>query len=43
MNICMAMGEAAAALCADRGVDPIDLDVSIIQRQLAQWGIDLFD
>lgn len=44
MNICMAMGEAvgiAAALCAQTGVAPRDLDCREVQKILIEKGVDL--
>lgn len=46
MSICMAMGEAvgiAAALCAQSGVTPRQLDVTRLQHAMADVGIELFD
>lgn len=46
MSICMAMGEAvgiAAAMCAESGVTPRELDVKALQKRMAEKGIELFD
>jgi hypothetical protein len=45
MSICMAMGEAvgtAAAMCAERGVTPRQLDVKQLQNRLINKGIELY-
>lgn len=45
MSICMAMGEAvgtAAALCAQSGCTPRELDVKSLQSALTAKGVDLF-
>jgi len=45
MSICMAMGEAigtAAALCAKTGATPRTLDVKLLQKTLADRGVDLY-
>ena len=46
MSICMAMGQAvgvAAAMCAQRGCTPRQLDVKDLQKELTALGIELFD
>lgn len=45
MSICMAMGEAvgtAAAMCAEQGVTPRQLDVKQLQDRLINKGIELY-
>lgn len=45
MNICMPMGQAAgiaAALSAQNGVAPRQLDYRLIQNELTKLGVDLF-
>ena len=45
MSICMAMGEAvgtAAAMCAEQGVTPRQLDVKQLQKRLTDKGIELY-
>lgn len=45
MSICMAMGQAvgvAAALCVQEDCTPRELDVSLLQKNLMELGIDLF-
>ena len=46
MSICMAMGQAigvAAAMCAQRGCTPRQLNVRDLQKELTALGIELFD
>ena len=46
MTVCMATGEAsgiAAALCAESGTEPRNLDVKLLQDTMIKKGIKLFD
>jgi len=46
MNICMAIGQAsgvAAALCAQKGIKPRELDYQEIQKALTTMGVNLYD
>ena len=46
MSICMAMGQAigvAAAMCAQRGCTPRQLNVKDLQKELTALGVELFD
>ena len=46
MSICLAMGQAvgvAAAMCAQRGCTPRQLNVKDLQKELLALGIELFD